>query len=370
MYYINHNMKKRSMKKLIYIIPFAAIAIGGLTGCFKTKSDKPYITYGTLVDTEATELKYADLQLKVSDNENMLIAVWQDTEKCGCWDNFHTVLNKYVREYHTKVYYIRRTQFNSDADSFGLSLLNDTTKPTFAFIKNGKKDKEYIYNNDNKPLFETLDGLRSTITKFANDPQYYYVDQAYLDNALFVEKQDKVVVQYVWHSCPDCNYSFPNVMVPYSNKHAFSTKIWLIDLEIKGILLNDEGIQDKTNANYVEFMKTHHLSKDGDETFGYDRGFVPSTQVWEKGSLIDMNVYFNDTVEEVDGKYVITQSYYSEERVSHLNYTNTVLKGQTINEEEMDTIEYGDLQFKVWNKDYAAKRHNPIIEAFLDKYVK
>ena len=341
----------------------------GLTGC--KSSSKARITFGSYIDKEATLLKYADLKMKVEDKENLLIAVWQDSEKCSCWDTFKKTLDKYVDEYDTRIYYIARSQFSDDDDSFGLSLLNDTSKPTFAFIKEGKRANEYIYSKDNQPLFESVDGLRKAIEKIADDPQYYYVDQAYLDNALFTEKQNKVVIHYVWHSCPDCNHSFPYVMLPYAKEHSFKTKIWIIDLEIKGLLLTEEGVKDKTNTNYVQFLKEHHMSAAGDEVFGYDRGFVPTTQVWENGVLKDMNVYFNDTVKkQEDGSFKVTQSYFSSERVSHLSYTNTVLEGITIGEEEVDVFEYGGVEYVSWNQNWAMKKHKPLLEAFLDKYVK
>ncbi len=361
-------MKKSSAKKILIILPFLALGGMGLTGC--KSSSKARITYGTLTDNEATLITYEDLQLKIADKENMLIAVWQDSEHCSCWDTFKNVLDNYVKQYNTKVYYIARSQFGEGDDSFGLSLLKDTSRPTFAFIKEGKKANEYIHSNDTKPLFETVDGLRKAVEKIADDPQYFYVTENYLDNALFIEKQSKVIVHYIWHSCPDCTHAFPNVLKPYSEKNKFKTQVWLIDLEVPGLLLNAAGEKDKTNSSYVKFLKDHHMSAAGDEVFGYDRGFVPTTQIWENGELKDMNVYFNDTVSYVDGQYKVTQSYFSSERVQHLSYTNTVIEGITIGEEEVNVYESGESKFYSWKADDAAKKHKPLLEAFLDKYVK
>ena len=237
-------------------------------------------------------------------------------------------------------------------------------------MKEGKKYKEFIYGPDNMPLFTDVEGMRKVVTKIADDPEFYYVNQNYLDNALFIEKNDKVVVNYIWHSCPDCNHSFPNVLRPYAEKHNLKTKIWLIDLEIPGLLLNAAGEKDKTNQNYVNFLKEHHMSKEGDEVFGYDRGFVPTMQIWEKGELKDMNVYFNDTVSYEDGKYVVSQSFFSKERVQHLNYTNTVLEGKELSEDDVMVYEVESEKYYYWKQESAAKEHKPLLEAFLDKYVK
>ena len=180
------------MKKVLLLFPILLAPLMTLTGC---KSDKKArITYGTLVDEEATSLDYGALAAKVAKKENLLVAVWQDGGlPCSCWTNFKIILDRYVKEYNTKIYYIARSQFSDDSEKWGLTILNDTTEPTFALIKDGKKANEYVYGNDTKPLFTTLKGLRDAITKIARDPQYLLVDQAYLDKAIFTDKEEKVV---------------------------------------------------------------------------------------------------------------------------------------------------------------------------------
>ena len=354
------------MKKALVLLPILVLAGASLTAC--EHDNRPRITYGTLVETEATLLSYEQLQNKVADKENLLISVYEDVLPCGCWTTFHNIINQYVDKYDTRIYYIPRSQFSEDADKFGLSILTDGTKPTFAFIKEGKKASEYIYGTDTKTMFETLEGLRSAVTRIAKDPQYMFVDQAYLDNALFVEKQDRVVVHYIWNFCPDCNDCFPYVLSPYTQNHEFKTNVWIIDLAIPGILLDENGKMDKTSESYVGFLKDHHMSKAGDDKFGYDRGFVPTTQIWENGELKDMNVYFNDEISIKDGKYYVSRSYYNEENISKFQYTDKVLEGMEISVEEVDINEtYGTIS---WNKEYARRHHKPILESFLNTYVK
>ena len=298
------------MKKTLFALSILAASLLGVTGCHSSNKNLARVTYGTLVAEKAMELNYGDLAQRIARKENMLLSVYDDSgTPCGCWTTFHAVIDSYVKEYDTMVYYIGRSQFSDDAEKYGLTILTVGTDPTFAFIKDGKKTNEYIYGKDTKPMFSSLSDLRTAVSKIARDPQYFFVDEEYLDNALFTEKKDKVIVQYIWNFCPDCLYCFPNVMFPYSEKNEFKTKIWLIDLGVKGYLLDDDGKWLGTsNPPYVEFMKEHHLSQAGDEVFGYDRGFVPSIQVWEKGVLKDMNVYFNDEVTLQDNKYIITRS--------------------------------------------------------------
>ena len=363
------------MKKTLFLLPIITVTSLGISGCNKSNK-KARITYGTLVDTEVTEIEYGALSAKMAKKENLLISVYQDTQAgqaCGCWRDFKATLNSYVKEYHTKIYIIARSQFSKDDETFGLTLLDgsETTSPTFALMKNGKKTNEYIYGNDNKPMFTKLKDLRTAITKIARDPQYMLIDQDFLNKSLYEDKVDKAVVHYIWNFCPDCNDCFPNVLLPYSEKNVFNTLVWVIDLGIPGILLTDDGQFVGTGATtYVEFLEKYKLSKNGDEKFGYDRGFVPTTQVWNKGELVDATVYFNDEIKLVDGEYKVTRSFYSEDRKANLSYTDEVLEGRSIPSEEVTASnEGGDVTYS-WNAEAARKVHQPLLEAFLDKYVK
>ena len=359
------------MKKILLLLPLITLSSIGVSGC-KTNL-KARITYGTYIDNDVTELTYGGLAKKVSDGvENFLISVYDDSDKgksCGCWNaSFKPVLQQYVKTYHTKIYVIGRSQFGAEDDKFGLTILDSSsTDPTFALFKEGKKANQYIYNSK-EPMFSKLESFREAVMNIARDPQYFYVDREYLHKAIFEQPQDKFLVHYIWNFCPDCNDCFPYVLLPYSNANNLKTNFYIIDLAVPCILLNEEGGFEGTGLqSYVDFMQEYHMSAAGDETFGYDRGFVPTTQIWEKGKLIDMNVYFNDAISQNDeGQYYVSRSYYSEDRVKSLKYTSEVLEGKILSEEE---VTIGDSSIS-WNKDVARKYHKPILEAFLDKYAK
>ena len=362
---------KPIMKKILFLLPILLLSSLSATGC-KTKL-KARITFGTYIDEGLTEIKYSQLAKKVSDgDENFLISVYDDSDKgmsCGCWtQSFRPVLEQYVKEYHTRIYIIGRSQFSEDDDKFGLTILDSSsTDPTFALFKKGKKANQYIYNAK-EPMFYKLESFREAVMNIASDPQFFYVDRTYLQKAIFDEPEDKVIVQYVWSFCPDCNDCFPYVIIPYGDEHSLSTKMYFIDLAVPGLLLNDLLHPDKTNENYVAFMQEYHLSAAGDEVFGYDRGFVPTTQVWEKGVLKDATCYFNDEVSINDaGEYYVSRSFYSEARVANLGYTDKVVEGKVLTEAD---VTVGEDESISWNKDSAREIHKPLLEAFLDKYAK
>lgn len=353
------------VKKLFLILPILAIATLGATGCNRKKKtvNIPRITYGTYIDQTAREINYDELYEKaVVNEETMLLAVYKDNDNCSCWKDFHVILDKYVKTYNTKVYYIARSQFSSDSDRLGLHIVEEGSNPTFALLEDGSVSSEYTYNKDTKLMFQNLETLRSAIKRIARDPNLFMVDQTYLDNALFTNPVDKAVVQYIWRTCPDCNDCLPEVLLPYSFDNEFSTNIWLIDLEIEGLLL-ENGEKATGNDNYVEFMKNHFLSDKLNATYGYDRGFVPTIQVWEKGVLKDANVYFNDALTQEGDVYKVTRSYYTTDRVAHLAYTDTVLQGLEV--PATDVTKWGS-----WSQEAARKYHKPILESFLDMYVK
>ena len=367
--YYSH--KVTEMKKLLFALPILALATLGATGCDSKKKtvNIPRITYGTYMDTEAIEINYTELVEKaVVNEETMLVSVYDGTDgksSCGCWNSFLPILNEYVQTYHTRIYYISRYQFAEGAENYGLTILKESSNPTLALMQNGRKFSEYIYSKDTKPMFTSLDSLRSAIKHICRDPNLFMVNQAFLDDALFTRPEEKVVVEYVWRTCPDCNDCLPEVILPYSFDNDFSTNIWIIDLDVEG-LLRVNGEKDKTNENYVNFLKEHHMSNKEDLVFGYDRGFVPTMQIWEKGVLKDMTVYFNDTLSKDGDNYKVTQTYYTPERVLNLSYTDTVLLGLEV--PATDVTLYGE--YASWNADAARKQHKPILESFLDMYVK
>ncbi len=356
------------MKKQLFLLPILTISSLAMTGCQQDKRAR--LTYGTYIDNEAEYIVYGTLKAKTGDGESFLVAIHQDVGpgECGCWTTFKGILDEYVDKYDTKIYYVNASEIPTDDNIYKLPVFTSDTNPALVLFKEGKKANEYIYAKDTKPMFQTLSGLRKAITRIAKDPHFYYVDQTYLDNALFTEKKE-VVVYYFWHFCPDCTDCFPEVMLPYSNKNDFSKKVWIIDLAVSGLLLDPvNNIYDKNYQGYVDFLRDHNMSySEENEPFGYDRGFVPTTQIWQNGKVKDMNVYFNDGIEKVDGEFKITRSYYSEDRIKYLGYTNEVLQGKDLPAEE---VEETGVESYSWKKDYARLYHKPILEAFFNKYVK
>lgn len=346
------------MKKTFLLLPIALMSITALASC-KSSTSKEHITYGTYVDTEIKKLSYADLEDKIDNkSENFLLAMYYGEDShCSCWATFRTVLTEYVQTYNTVVYKIDRFSFNDynkeNASKWGLVLM-DEDRPEFYYFQRGKLKKRFKYNVD-ALMFKNLDALNSEINKIASKPNIYYVDAAYLSNKLFTEKEE-VVVHYIRKTCPDCQYCAPRVVEPYYNTTDVKVKAYMFDLD---------PIRSTNMEEYVATKDQFGLSTINNPTYGFGGGVVPTVQYIKDGKVKDMTVYLNDTVELVNDKYVVTDSYYTEERIQNLHYLDNVevkvIKGMEIPSENYHSG---------WDKSAASYYHDPILKAFLHTYAK
>jgi hypothetical protein len=347
----------------LLLLPILALGVGLSTGC-STGDKRTLISYGTLVHNKAIEIEsYEELVLKLNRGENMIVATYKGglSETCGCWVTFSGILNRYVDEYDTVIYKIDRNLIEGRNETFGITFVN-ASDPSLLIFKDGKLNNQYLDGRSTSKMFDTIGGLRDVLSKITRDPQAYYVNYDYvLEN---LKKEKEILIHYIWNFCSDCNYCFPNFFQPYLQKNTLNKKLWIMDLAVPGLLLDDEG--DGFNPDltkYNDFLKYCEMTEEVNPKFGYGKGYVPTTQYWENGTLIDANVYFNDKIEQNDkGEWVIVQSYFTEERAKHLQYTDEVLLGKIIPEKEV--IE------GIWMQGYAAVYHNALLKAFLDKYSK
>lgn len=353
------------MKKLLLFLSLIS-CLSSLTGC-QGNDDKINLTFGTYIEN-AVKLTYEQLSPKMLDEENMIVVVFPGEDStCGCWTVFEDIMDDVVNKYHYQIYKISYAQFLAYGNPWNFPIYND--RPSLCFVENGQIKTIYEYDTRNvHPLFKNEDDFVEIIKNNCNLPNYYYIDEVFLENQ--IQNKNDFLIGYTWSSCPDCAYSFPNVLYNFNNNQPFTTKMYIIDLEVEGLLL-ENGIKDSSNPNYRAFVDKYSLSNTNDKTFGYDRGFVPTYQYYEDGILKDMCVYFNDAIEKIDNNYVITRSYYSDERIINLSFfrqiensQNYILQGKILDEDEL--IINGDSIS--WKQENASVYHTPILEAFLNNY--
>lgn len=354
-------------KKLLWTLPLILC----LLSCQNNQNEgKTLLTYGSLIDDGITYINKSELNIKMLDEENFVLVLYPGEDStCGCWTVFRENLNQYAKDNERIIYAINSFLLMGEGEqNYGLTLPTD--RPSLAIMESGSLKQEWVYNTrDTQKFFTSSTYLKEHINEYTISPKLIYIDEGLLDEYINKSPMNEFTVVYTWKSCSDCTYCLPNVVFPFIQTHDSFKKLYVIDLEVEGLLLED-GVKNRENENYVNFLNEYGLTSVGNETFGYDRGFVPTFQHYEKGILQDANTYFNDAVSLIDGKYIVTRTFFTEERLENLNYLNNfagtkILEGLEIEEADLN-ITSNSIS---WKKEAAANYHNPLLEAFLSDYL-
>lgn len=355
------------MKKKLALIPLLSFVTLVSVSCEKNqqnKEEKYTISYGSMFDEEMIDINtYAELETKVTiDEETFLVAFHYGSDPaCGCWMNFKNQINKFIKSSHVRVYKFDSFKLK-DNNEYGFIPL-EKDEPSLYLVSGGKIIKKYQYGDKKlEKFFSDMEVIKKELNNVINYPNYYYVNEAYLDEKLIQNPVEKAAVFFMRSKCPDCSYCLPNFMLPYGEKNQLNVKVWLMDLQ--------EVYETEKETTYVQIKNKYGLTEEANATYGYGNGVVPTTQYYENGVLKDASVYFNDTVEKVNDKYVITNSYYSNDRRENLHYLSNLnlamLKGMEIAEKDLVI----DENYIMWNQNSASIYHNQILTAFYDYYLK
>lgn len=354
------------MKKILMLFPVILIGLcTGLSSCNNTNQEKYTLTYGTYVDEGAKKIHYSDLASKMLDKESMIVVTYDsDDSHCSCWSAFSFAIDKVVKEENYLIYKIVSSEFNGQ-DNFGFSTFYD--RPSIHFVKDGKLVEKIDYTvTDLNPLFKGSAALKLAIEERTFKPNYYFINQEQFET--HIENKDDFIVSYYWDSCGDCKYSFPRFLYDFTKNKEFDTDMYLLNLEVEGLLLN-EGNKDINNPNYIEFLTKYNLNSASNHPLGYDRGFVPTYQYYEDGVLYDASVFFNDAVtQNENNEYYVSRSFYSKERVKNLKYLDKLNEGEKSILEGMIIPNEQISEKGTWIQEYAYEYHAPLLNAFLTTY--
>ena len=369
------------MRKNHVILPLILTSFF-LTGCPQNYYEVTHLDYGSYIDTSLRVINHSELDKLISSESSFVIAVSPATKGCACWNTFKQILQNYVKTEHVIIYEINYDSFfttsGQQMDSYGITIHKD--EETFAIFNKGKLARQDVYNANNSIFKVTMD-FNSYMEKYVIKPNMYYVGLDNLEQIRTKAASEKAVVYFARNNCPDCQYVESNFLNTYDFKNY---RMYIVDCESLGIreyALDDEGnptmsLTPESQVAWQTFKDDYGLSNKYNETYGFDTGYVPTFQLVSGGGenyrdgIISASVYFNDSYEKEDDHYVVTKSFYSEERKSHLSYLegeeNAIIQGITFTEEEMEEVTYGEFTFKTWSKSYMAKRHNPLLKKFLD----
>ncbi len=361
------------IKNKALLLLISGLLFSSLVGCKKQES-KIHLTYGSEMQVNLSnlrELSNDELLVKTRDEKEVfLLATYQGdySADCLCWSTFKSVIVYYMNNFNRLVYLYNAQ--NQDASLKHLNIEKIDQSTPYLYIFNGEeKLASFSYNSvKDRDLFTDTkgDALNEKVNKVVNKPLIYYIhpEEAQHNTSKI---SNSWIVLFIRRGCGDCKYVLPNVIIPYIYSHNLDIGIKLVDLQD----LYDLQNEPETEGFPYDAMKDScQLTENANETYGYGKGVVPTIQYYEEGSLKDASVFFNDEVaQKEDGSYYISNSFYSEERLTSLHYVDNietkVLKGMTLPNEDVIKTESG---YMFWNQEKAASYHTPLLISFLDTY--
>ena len=342
------------MKKLTKILlSFLVVSIASISGCKpKQKEDtRVLLSFGDVHAIEPREISVLDLPTIVNAKDSFLLVITTNT--CACWNEFRPNLNRYITTNRALCYQISYEQIKDVASAYDLNLLSSSTT-TFAIFENGKLKTSLCTSNDSNIMYDEK--------KFAK----YMDETVILPGCYFINKQDvesiknsgkNAVIYYERSECGDCTAMNPTILRDYVKNHKDGNKIYVLDCQPYWRKSDAADYQ-----SYLDVKDELGLSTLNNPTYGFEAGVFPYLTYIENGNYASGAVIYNDTVEQQGEKYVVTKSYYTNERAGALQYTDTVLVGKELTANDVNVSDYGVM----WKHESANETYKNILNSFLD----
>ena len=340
------------MKKLVkFLVPFLCLNSGLLSSC--GNDGRVQLSFGDMhvVDVDDTTT-IEIINEKVANKESFLLTVADET--CYCWETFRPIIKSYVSDKHVPCGLVTYKYFKDLAFNYGITLVKGTT--TFVIFEDGKV-KVQVQSSATNTTLQNKDDFYKFMDGTVKLPKAYFISE--LDYNTVTE--NGAIIYFERSGCGDCNDLNPMVIAKYVKNHPNMNNIYVLDCQSWKDNLND--------ADYQAAKDYYGLSIAENPNYGYDSGVFPFLSFVKKGNYVCGAVGFNDTIEKVNGKYKVTNSYYTAERLPKLDYlTNVdtkVIKGLEL--PASDVSDNGE--WISWDNKKAVKYYEPIINGFLDTYL-
>ena len=339
------------MKKLVKILLPILIASSAIfSGCKKDKNkdDRVQLDFGDVHTSETTEITLGRLNELVNAKENFLFVV--STNSCGCWSEFRPNLERYIVDNKLICYRIDYNAIESvAADGYQLYNLSRSTT-TFAIFENGKVKTTLCSSDDNKIMYDEKK-FAQYMDENVRLPGCYFITK---NDYFSIKESDKNAVIYLERTgCGDCTALNRGLLRSYVKARTMEHKIYVVDVQPYYGTDEYQSIKDGFGMSETD--------KDGNPNnpFGFGAGVFPFFSYIENGNYASGAVVYNDFV---GSDLVVNNSYYTTERVANLAYTNIVVKGMQLTED--DISRNGERVY--WNSDSADKVYEGIFNSFLD----
>lgn len=214
---------------------------------------------------------------------------------CRCSIDFSTILENIMTEKEIMIYKIYGSDFlNAPISkevqyySTGLAIFN-RGKASISIDAFGK----WTHEIENPHSTSSSKPILKFIQKYCYlDSPFYALDK----DELFAKIADNELFKVYYHrsGCSDCKYFNRNFLDEWLlDKNNSKYKIYSFDLQP----YYPKNSSEEENSLYQQLKDDLGLSVNGNPVYGYKTGVVPSLQVYNKGLLIDMAVFYNEDIE-------------------------------------------------------------------------
>ena len=325
----------------------------------KNKEDnKVLLSFGDIHASETKEIDVAKLAEITNAKENFLFVV--STTTCSCWNEFKPVLNTYLSSNELLCYRMDFNDFKNSATTFGLANTSSSTT-TLAIFENGKV-KTYLNSaHDENIMYNS--------NKFAK----YMDEQTRLPGCYFINREDvetiknsgkNAVIYFERSECGDCTALNPGILREYVKNNKNMKKIYVLDCQ--EYWRDKSKVSEEEYQTYIDAKDNLGLSTKYNPIYGYGSGVFPYFSYIENGQYSSGCVIYNDSITNQDGKCVIAESYYTNERVKSLQYTDKVIQGTELSSNDVDEIEYKGKTYYSWKKESKDACYKEILDSFLN----
>ena len=343
------------MRKFVkFLLPILVISSMNITSCKNKEDAKVLLSFGDVHSEGCKKIDALELNQIVLRQESFILVI--NSETCGCWSEFKPNLTKYVVENKLLCYQLPSSEFFGSPEytkDLGLTKVSPSST-TLAIFENGKHKKS-INTNDNSELMYDFNNFSKYMERNVVLPKCFLIRK---DDVSIIKNSDKNAIVYFERSgCGDCSALNPTILYSYIKNHQNMNNIFVLDCQP---YYKSPGSDDYDS--YIAFKDEMGLSTINNPVYGYNAGVFPFFSYIENGEYKSGCVVYNDEYEEQDGKVIITDSYYTTERIEHLDYTTTVLKGMEL---PNDQLQIGATR-KIWSRDGQNKTYEKILASFLD----
>ena len=353
------------MKKSLLFLLVPALLFS-VTGCNKSSaSGKVFLEFGKVHTSESVlvdEIDYDTLTSWINHNNSFALAV--SNEGCSCWEGFQPILAAFNYKYNLDIKQIPVKELNVEGrDKFGLYTVA-VDSPFLAFFSNGSLVRQAMYggNKEYSKIFTDRSGKELEKFFFENAylPKMLYVEKDTLDGYISDNKEFNLYVART--GCGDCA-TVNETMLRDWNKTTVSVDEPLYVFDIAPYYQTEE---------YQSIKDTYGLSEANNKDFGYSTGMVPTFQHRKGSEVKDMAVILNDGVYE-DGRTM--KSYYTSTRVGKMTFLKDtgneyVYEGKKLSNDQIDQVTYQGQTYVFIKKEAHIEFHTPILNRFLNTYVK